>query len=49
MAERWISYSVDQDRRRRRGGRGWRLRWPWNWGRDDHYGRPHVVRGPSPP
>ncbi len=43
MAERWISYSVDQDRRRRRG-RGWRLRWPWNWGRGDRYGRPHVVR-----
>ena len=43
MASRWISYSVDEDRRSRRDRR-WRLRWPWNWGRGPGYGRPHVVR-----
>ncbi len=43
MARRWISYSVDEDRRSRRDRR-WRLRWPWNWGRGPGYGRPHVVR-----
>ena len=42
MARRWISYSVDDDRRRPRERR-WRLRWPWNWGRGPRYGRPHVV------
>ena len=41
MARHWISYSVDQDPRRRRG---WRWRWPWEWGRGPRYGRPHVVR-----
>ena len=41
MARHWISYSVDQDPRRRRG---WRWRWPWDWGRGPRYGRPHVVR-----
>ena len=43
MARHWISYSVDQDPRRRQR-RGWRLRWPWDWGRGPRYGRPHVVR-----
>ena len=37
MARHWISYSIDQDPRRRR-------RWPWDWGRGPRYGRPHVVR-----
>ncbi len=43
MARHWISYSVDQDPRRRQR-RGWRWRWPWDWGRGPRYGRPHVVR-----
>ena len=42
MARHWISYSVDQGPRRRRG---WRWRWPWEWwSRGPRYGRPHLVR-----
>ena len=44
MARHWISYSVDEDPRRR-NRRGWRWRWPWEWfSRGPRYGRPHVVR-----
>lgn len=43
MARHWISYSVDQDPRRR-PRRIWQWRWPWDWRRSPRYGRPHVVR-----